>query len=123
MAYLRSGLRKRLKETAAFILVAAIVLFLLFRPKGDISDVDARALVEKGATLLDVRTPEEFSTGHVDGATNIPVGVLASRLAEVPRDKPVVLYCRSGTRSARAASMLRDRGYVQVHDVGPMPRW
>lgn len=110
-------------QTAALILVAALVLFLLFRPKGDIGQDEAQALVKGGATLLDVRTPEEFASGHVDGAINIPVGTLATRMAEVPREKPVVLYCRSGMRSARAASMLRAEGYERVHNVGPMPSW
>lgn len=82
----------------------------------------ARALVEAGAFLLDVRTPEEFAEGHVEGATNIPVDALAERLADVPKDHDVVVYCRSGGRSARAASLLREAGY-QVHDLGGMDAW
>lgn len=82
----------------------------------------ARALVEAGAFLLDVRTPEEFAEGHVEGATNIPVDALAERLADVPKDHDVVVYCRSGGRSARAASLLREAGY-EVHDLGAMDAW
>jgi phage shock protein E len=78
-----------------------------------------RRLVAEGALLLDVRTPAEFASGHVAGATNIPVQELPARLGEL-RDAPrVVVYCRSGARSAAAAQMLRSRGH-DVLDVGPM---
>lgn len=82
---------------------------------------DAKAKVAAGATLLDVRTREEFASGHVKGARNIPVQELATRIGEVPRGA-VVVYCRSGGRSASAAAMLKSQGY-DVTDVGPMPGW
>lgn len=84
--------------------------------------VDHRALVRDGATLVDVRTPEEFQAGHVAGALNIPVQVIEARMAEIPKERPVVLYCRSGARSANAAQMLTRRGY-KVVDIGPMHAW
>jgi rhodanese-related sulfurtransferase len=81
----------------------------------------AKAALANGARILDVRTPEEFASGHVAGATNIPVQVLVSRIKELdPKDKPIVLYCRSGARSAQAALLLRGAGFVDVVDVGPM---
>jgi rhodanese-related sulfurtransferase len=83
----------------------------------------ARKLVDEGATLLDVRTPQEFSGGHVKGAVNIPVQVLGARHHELDRSRPVVVYCQSGGRSASAARFLRKAGFTSVHDVGPMPRW
>jgi rhodanese-related sulfurtransferase len=79
---------------------------------------EGRKWVAEGATLLDVRTPEEFAAGHVDGARNIPVQVLGGRLRDVPKGR-VVVYCRSGGRSASAAALLRQAGY-EVFDVGPM---
>ena len=86
-------------------------------------DREARALVEGGALLLDVRTPAEFTSGHVSGAVNIPVQDLGARIAEVgPTSRPVVVYCRSGARSAAAANLLRGRGY-RVHDVGGMNQY
>ena len=60
---------------------------------------DPHQLVTAGATLLDVRTPEEFAEGHLEGAVLIPVAELSTRLSEIPRDRPVVAYCRSGARS------------------------
>lgn len=81
----------------------------------------ARELLGRGALILDVRSPAEFASGHVEGAVNIPVDVLSSRLSQVgPTTRPVVLYCRSGARSASAASMLRQAGYTEVADVGAM---
>ena len=80
-----------------------------------------KALVAAGSPVLDVRTPEEFAAGHVPGARNLPVQGLVARIGELgPRDVPVVVYCRSGARSASAASMLRQAGYAEVIDVGPM---
>lgn len=83
----------------------------------------AKALVADGAQLVDVRTPEEYRAGHVAGARNIPVHELGSRLTELAKDKPVVLYCRSGARSSSAARLLGQAGFQAVHDIGPMSAW
>jgi phage shock protein E len=84
----------------------------------------ARALVEQGAVLLDVRTPEEYAQGHLPGAKNIPVQVLPQRLEEVgPREVPVVVYCQAGGRSAMAADLLRRSGFGEVCNLGPMSAW
>ena len=89
---------------------------------GGEASAHAHTLVDDGATLLDVRTPAEFSSGHVEGAINVPVAQLGERLAEVPEDRPVVVYCQSGGRSASAARLLNERGY-EVHDLGAMSNW
>lgn len=86
------------------------------------SGAEAHALVAGGATLLDVRSQSEYDARHIEGAMLIPVDELAGRVAEVPRDRPVVVYCRSGGRSARAAALLAGEGY-EVHDLGPMDAW
>ena len=83
---------------------------------------EAQALVAAGATLVDVRTLSEWQDGHLDGAMSIPVQEFDRRLQEIARDRPVVVYCASGTRSARAAAMLRAAGYG-VRDLGGMARW
>jgi phage shock protein E len=88
-----------------------------------IDGAEAKRLVAAGALLLDVRMPDEFASGHVDGAVNIPVQVLGQRLAEVgAKDREVVVYCKSGGRSARAAAELRQAGY-SVHDLGGIGNW
>lgn len=85
------------------------------------------ALPTEGAEapfVLDVRTPDEYASGYVPGAVNIPHDRLASRLAEVPRDRPVVLYCRSGRRAAVAAELLKANGYQDLeHLEGDMLAW
>jgi len=83
----------------------------------------AHEWVDAGATLLDVRTPAEFQSGHLPGAKNIPVAELKRRMKEVGRrGSKVVVYCRSGARSASITPMLRDAGY-EVLDIGPMTVW
>ncbi|MCS7055692.1 MAG: rhodanese-like domain-containing protein [Thermoflexales bacterium] len=77
----------------------------------------------KPHVLIDVRTPEEFKSGHIPGAINIDVQVLPQRLEEIPRDKAVVLYCRSGNRSSYAAHLLRRAGYTDVYDLGGIGEW
>lgn len=74
--------------------------------------------------LLDVREGWEYSTSRLDGATLIPLGDLASRVDEVPRDANVVVYCHHGMRSARAVSMLRHGGWQRVRNLsGGIDRW
>jgi len=74
--------------------------------------------------LLDVRSPEEFKAGHVPGAVNVPYDQIASRLADVPKDKDVVLYCRSGRRAGIAAEVLQANGYTRLsHLEGDMNAW
>lgn len=108
------------------IVIAAVLLvgYTLSRSGGDVKGSDARELVAKGALLLDVRTTQEFAGGHLPGAVNIPVQDLDRRLSEVgAKERPVVVYCRSGQRSARAARMLKGAGYQAVHDLGSISRW
>jgi rhodanese-related sulfurtransferase len=69
------------------------------------------------AGLLDVREPEEYAHGHVPGAVNLPQADLATRLAEVPRGRPVYLICQGGFRSLRAAQFLRQQGFEEVVSV------
>lgn len=74
--------------------------------------------------VLDVRTPQEYGEGHVPGAVNVPYDQLASRLAEVPQDKDVVLYCKSGRRAGIAAEVLAANGYTRLsHLEGDMTAW
>ena len=84
----------------------------------------AHAWVEAGALLLDVRSPEEFAASHIPGACNLPLPELEARFAELwPKQQPIVLYCRSGARSARAATLLRGAGFARIHDLGAMLNW
>lgn len=81
------------------------------------ADAFARARKDE-VTLLDVRGAAEWGSGHLPGAKHIPLGDLPARVAEVPRDKPVVVYCRTGTRSKIGISVLRRAGFTQLMDHG-----
>ncbi len=73
--------------------------------------------------LLDVRTPSEFDSGHIEGAVNIPLQELAARSDELPQDKPIVIYCRSGNRSAQAANLLNGQNFSGLYDMGGTIHW
>jgi len=67
--------------------------------------------------FLDVRTVEEYKDGHVPGAINIPIGELASRLSEVPKNKRVYVYCESGVRATKASNLLMKSGVTNIENV------
>ena len=102
------------------LLWMAVRHFLMVRRR--ISGPAAREKVREGALLLDVRSPGEFAADHIEGAVNIPVDRLETRLEGVSKDRPVVVYCRSGARSYAASRLLSRHGY-EVHDLGPRHAW
>lgn len=104
---------------AAAIGLVLVVRWAVFRARRG----PAHALVAGGAALLDVRTRGEFAGGHLAGAANIPLDELPSRVRELDVKRPVVVYCASGMRSAAAARVLRDAGFREVLNLGPMSAW
>ena len=105
------------------IVIVAAVLYMRFSAVR-VSANQARQLVANGATLLDVRSPEEFAGGHIDAAVNIPIQELSGRIDELgDKTDPIVVYCQSGTRSAMAKRMLETNGFASVHDLGSMQEW
>jgi molybdopterin/thiamine biosynthesis adenylyltransferase/rhodanese-related sulfurtransferase len=91
----------------------------------DIGEVTPAQLAKlTDAVLIDVREPYEWNQGHLDGATLIPMGQLHRSLDSIPRDRDVILYCRSGSRSAHALEMLRGAGYHRAkHLKGGILAW
>ncbi len=79
-----------------------------------VNTFQATRLINDGATVIDVRETAEFAAGHVANSRNIPSGEIDKRLSELPAGKPVVVVCASGSRSARAASVLRKSGRADV---------
>lgn len=72
---------------------------------------------KNGAIFVDVRNPPELNEGYAPEAKNIPLGELKNRLAELPKDKDLLIYCRSGRRSEAATNYLLGQGYTRVYNV------
>jgi len=89
---------------------------------GDITPAQLTKMTD--ALLIDVREPYEWNQGHLEGARHVPLGQLHRSLDSIPRDRDVVLYCRSGSRSAHALEMLRGAGYHRAkHLKGGYVAW
>jgi rhodanese-related sulfurtransferase len=83
----------------------------------------AAELIESGALLIDVRTQAEWDAGRIAGASHIEINELASSAESVPRDRPVVFYCRTGSRSALAAAAFRQAGWDAHNLEGGITDW
>jgi phage shock protein E len=109
------------------VLAVAVALVVARRLLGG-GRVSADVVLEKikaGAKIVDVRSPGEYQSGAYPGAVNIPVQELERRLGELPKDRPIVVYCASGGRSASAERLLRASGFADVVNGGglfQMPR-
>lgn len=124
--------RNRLLLSAALLVVVAVVVgVILVTQNGNgaatgsvISPQDYQSrFASADHVLIDVRTPEEFASGHISGAVNIPLDTISTRLAEIPQDRDVVLYCRSGNRSNQAWNLLNGEGYSRIYDLGGVIAW
>jgi phage shock protein E len=85
----------------------------------EVTPAQAHELLSSGAVILDVRDKEEFTAGHIEGATHVSRGTLEMRIHEVIPDKstPVVCYCMGGNRGALAAETLQSLGYTSVTSI------
>jgi phage shock protein E len=82
------------------------------------TQVSLKELLSKGALVVDVRTPEEYGTGHYEGSVNMPLDIVATRAEELKsHKKPIIAVCRSGARSGAAATMLSATG-IEVYNGG-----
>jgi rhodanese-related sulfurtransferase len=139
--YDRSDDRPRRGLTSAFrrpgaqigvLLIVALIVFLLLQMGGrnnnalasTVSVDEAHAMAQNGAFVLDVRTVEEWNEFHAPDSTLIPLDQLASRLNEVPRDRQIVVVCRSGNRSQQGRDILLNAGFEQVTSMtGGLNEW
>ncbi len=85
---------------------------------GNKTSEKVKALLDKGALIVDVRTPDEYRSGHITESVNIPLNLIPNKVNELKRkNKPIVVCCRSGARSGMAANQLRKAG-VEVENGG-----
>lgn len=117
------------------IALALVVVLVIFVPRmfggsdadplaADLNVSEAYALQQAGTYFLDVRTLEEYQEAHIDGATLIPLDELEMRVDELPRDEPIVVYCRSGNRSSVGRDLLLQAGFEDVASMnGGIGKW
>jgi rhodanese-related sulfurtransferase len=134
--------KQKLLYLAFFFVFLIVILSFASRTEdspGEIENLtveEAKKMVERGDIfVLDVRTPSEFNSSHIEGATLIPVtnasgsnlspdSLLEARINEVPKNKKILVYCRSGHRSTLASTILVNSGYSQVHNMeGGINAW
>jgi len=82
------------------------------------STTDLQIIVNEGAFLVDVRTPGEFSEGHVKGSVNIPLDTIPNQMAQFKNKQYILVFCRSGGRSSQAKSFLEQNGFTNVINGG-----
>ena len=89
----------------------------------ELTPARAAELIEAGATLIDVRGPVEWDAGRLEGARHIEMNELTAAADSIPRDRPVLFYCRSGNRSGMAADAFREAGYDAYNMAGGLQAW
>lgn len=86
------------------------------------SSLLAAAIENEDVFVIDVRTPLEYEQGHIPGAVNIPHDDIENHIDEIPKDRNIVVYCRSGHRAQLAMKILEEKGY-SVYNFGGLERW
>ncbi len=115
-------------STLLFAIGLSVAACTVGTDASDVAQAQVVAWIDRGTAplLIDVRTPEEYASGHVPGAVNIPHDQLGSRVNEIEahRDQEVVVYCERGGRAANAAETLEAAGFTTIrHLSGDMSAW
>lgn len=111
-----------------FIIIAVvlIIIFSLNTKKSTyhkISAEEVKELIKLQTVIIDVRTKEEYESGHIENAINIPYDNINSKTINNSKDTNIIVYCRSGSRSKTAANTLIKLGYKNVYDLGSINNW
>jgi rhodanese-related sulfurtransferase len=115
--------RRLIYVAVALAVVASVVFAPSLLPRrdvyGDVTVQEARSLIDDRPDLviLDVRTASEYEDGHIEGAVNIPVQELSTRLDELSNEDELLVYCRIGNRSAQAVDILQEVGFTKVYHM------
>ncbi|KIL37379.1 sulfurtransferase [Cohnella kolymensis] len=113
----------------AFVVIITWFLYSRFRPIKGLKNLkpyefQSEFQTGKNVFLVDVREPSEFQGGYIPGARNIPLSQLNGRISEIPKDKRLMLYCRSGMKSKTAARLLLKSGFKNLaHLQGGIGAW
>lgn len=101
-------------------LIISVLSLIILTPYAHSSEraLSGWQLIEQGALIVDVRTPAEFSDGHLNGALNYPLNDIDTHFTHIDKNQPVVLYCRSGNRSGQAYRFLTAQGFTNLHNAG-----
>jgi rhodanese-related sulfurtransferase len=89
----------------------------------EVAPARAVELIDSGAAVIDVRRPYEWEAGRIGGALHIEMNELPSEAEAIPKDRPVLFYCRSGSRSALAAAAFRQAGWDAYNLEGGLQAW
>lgn len=133
----RSGLSAALRRPVvqvAILVAVGLLIFLIASLGGErastagslpssVSVDEAYQMYQEGTFVLDVRTPEEWNEFHAPNTTLIPLDDLASRLDELPKDRPILVVCRSGNRSQTGRDILRNAGFNATSMSGGLNEW
>jgi rhodanese-related sulfurtransferase len=87
-----------------------------------VSEIDVTE-VPDGAHIVDIREPQEWAAGHIDGSQHIPMSKFLQRMDEIPADRDLVIVCTVGARSARVTAFLNQRGFQAVNLGGGLQSW
>jgi len=82
------------------------------------SSLNYGELIDNGAVIIDVRTVQEYRSGHVSGSVNIPLDTLKGSIKKIKKDTPIIVCCASGMRSGAAKSVLLGSGFKEVYNAG-----
>jgi len=109
-----------MRKIAVFvILILAMSTVALAAGYKNLQSREAKGVIEKTPAifLLDVRTPDEFKQARLKGAVLIPMSEIERRITEIPKNRPIVVYCAVGSRSAQVAGLLSRKGYGEVYNM------
>lgn len=128
---LRAFLGRPLVQIGIVLAAVLVIWWLVFSTgkigsgtPGNISVEEAYSMYQEGAFFLDVRETSEWNEYHAPGTTHIPLDDLAARIHELPKDRPIVVVCRSGNRSKKGRDILLEAGFTQVTSMdGGLNEW
>ncbi len=127
---LSAFLRKPAGQITAFAIVIIAIILIALSGQGngggvanEVNTDEAYQMYQNGAFVVDVRTQEEWNEYHAPNTTLIPLDELQARLAEVPKDREILVICRSGNRSQQGRDILLAAGYNATSMAGGLKEW